>query len=160
MNKHIIFEMKSAHRDDLRVTAYRFGHGDKTACIVGALRGNEIQQLYICSQLIKELKKLEAEGAIVKGHAVTVIPSVNHYSMNIGKRFWPVDNTDVNRMFPGYDKGEVTQRIAAAVFEYVKGYTYGIQFASFYMPGDFAPHVRMMSTGYQNASLANLFGLP
>lgn len=27
------------------------------------------------------------------------------------------------------------------------------------MPGDFIPHVRMMETGYQSASLANLFGL-
>lgn len=45
------------------------------------------------------------------------------------------------------------------LFEKVKGYSYGIQFASFYMPGDFIPHVRMMETGYQNASLANLFGL-
>ena len=160
MTEHIFFEMKSAHRDDLRIKAYRFGRGEKTVCIMGALRGNEVQQLYICARLIKELKKLEAEGAIMPNNSIAVIPSVNHYSMNIGKRFWSADNTDINRMFPGYDKGEVTQRIAAAVFEHIKGYTYGIQFASFYMPGDFVPHVRMMSTGYQNSSLANLFGLP
>ena len=28
-------------------------------------------------------------------------------------RNWPFDGTDVNRMFPGYDAGETTQRIAA-----------------------------------------------
>jgi len=28
------------------------------------------------------------------------------------------------------------------------------------MSGEFVPHVRMMKTGYQNTSLANLFGLP
>ena len=28
------------------------------------------------------------------------------------------------------------------------------------MTGEFIPHVRMMETGYQNTSLANLFGLP
>ena len=27
------------------------------------------------------------------------------------------------------------------------------------MPGDFIPHVKMMDTGFQSASLANLFGL-
>ena len=85
-----------------------------------------------------------------------VIPSVNHYSMNVGKRFWPSDNTDINRMFQGYNLGETTQRIAAGLFEAVKGYEYGIQLASFYIPGDFVAHVRMMDTGYQNASLANL----
>ena len=31
---------------------------------------------------------------------------------------------------------------------------------SFYLPGDFVPHVRIMNTGYQTASLGNLFGLP
>ena len=80
--------------------------------------------------------------------------------MNIGKRFWATDNTDINRMFPGYHAGETTQRIADGVFRAIQGYNYGIQFTSFYLPGDFVPHVRMMDTGYQNASLANLFGLP
>ena len=63
-------------------------------------------------------------------------------------------------MFPGYDQGETTQRIADGVFRTVKDYDYGIQFASFYMPGDFIPHVHMMDTGRQNTSLAGLFGLP
>lgn len=160
MNKHIFFEMESAHRDTLRLTSYSFGEGEKSVCVVGNLRGNEVQQLYICSRLVSELKKLEEDGAINEAHSITVIPSVNNFSMNIGKRFWAADNTDINRMFPGYDKGEVTQRIAAALFEYVKGYTFGIQFASLYMPGDLVPHVRMMNTGYQNSSFANLFGLP
>lgn len=150
---------EQSYRDELRVTGYRFGSGEKAACIVGAIRGNEIQQLYVCSQLIKALKELEERKAIVSNHEILGIPSVNQYSMNIEKRFWAVDNTDINRMFPGYDLGETTQRIAAGVFEKAKGYSYGIQFASFYMPGDFVPHVRMMETGYQNASLANLFGL-
>lgn len=80
--------------------------------------------------------------------------------MNVGSRFWAMDHTDINRMFPGYADGETTQRIAAALFDTVKEYQYGIQFASFYMPGDFVPHVRMMETGCHTASLANLFGLP
>ena len=28
------------------------------------------------------------------------------------------------------------------------------------LPGDFVPHVRIMNTGCQTASLGNLFGLP
>lgn len=159
MKKEIIYSLKSLYRDELRITGYKFGKGSKSACIIGAIRGNEIQQLYVCSQLIKELKKLEQRGAIVKDNEILVIPSVNHYSMNIGKRFWTADNTDINRLFPGDIEGDTTQRIAAGVFEQVQGYSYGIQFASFYMPGDFIPHVKMMETGYQSASLANLFGL-
>ncbi|SHJ97693.1 M14 family metallopeptidase [Hespellia stercorisuis] len=160
MLKENIFSLKSPYREDLRVTGYRFGGGEKSACIVGAVRGNEVQQLYICSQLIRRLTELEERGAIATNHEILVIPSVGHHSMNIGKRFWAVDNTDINRMFPGYAQGETTQRIADGVFRHVKDYEYGIQFASFYMPGDFVPHVRMMETGVQSTSLANLFGLP
>lgn len=80
--------------------------------------------------------------------------------MNVSKRFWAMDGTDINRLFPGYDKGENTQRIAAAVFEYIKDFEYGMQMASFYMPGDFVPHVRMLKTGYEDVDTAQLFGMP
>lgn len=160
MKKECIFSLENSYRDNLNVYGYRFGKGEKAACIVGSMRGDEVQQLYICSQIVKALKHLEERGAIVGSNEILVIPSVNHSSMNIGKRFWATDNTDINRMFPGYGAGETTQRIADGVFQAIQGYTYGIQFPSFYIQGDFVPHVRMMETGFQNPSLANLFGLP
>lgn len=116
MNKKIIYEMKGLYRDNFRVTGYEYGDGEESVCIVGNSRGNEVQQLYCCSQLVKKFKQLEAEGRIADGHKILIIPSINPYSMNIQKRFWPTDNTDINRMFPGYDLGETTQRIADAVF--------------------------------------------
>lgn len=160
MRKEILYSLKAPYRDDLKITGYRFGYGEKAACIVGALRGNEVQQLYVCSLLVQKLKELEAHGHITQNNEILIIPSVNHYAMNIGKRFWAVDNTDINRKFPGISDGGTTERIAAGVFECIKGYSYGIQFASFYMPGEFIPHVRMMETEHSSASLANLFGLP
>ncbi len=160
MKKKIIYEIKALYRDNFRVTGYEFGSGKKSVCVVGSIRGNEIQQLYTCSQLVKRLKKLEEDGKLVKGHKILVIPSINPYSMNIKKRFWSTDNTDINRMFPGYSLGETTQRIAAGVFEVIKDYQYGMQFASFYMPGNFTPHIRMMKAGYENVELAREFGMP
>jgi predicted deacylase len=85
---------------------------------------------------------------------------VNTFSMNLGKRFWAVDNSDINRMFPGYDKGETTQRIAAGLFSSLEGYEHGIQFASFWMPGNFVPHIRIMDAGYHDEDCADSFGLP
>lgn len=160
MRKEVIYSMKGPFRDELRVMGYKFGQGEKAACIVGAIRGNEVQQLYICSQLIKALKELESKGAINGDNEIMVIPTINQYSINIGKRFWPGDESDINRMFPGNPYGETTERVAAGIFEKTRGYSYGIQFASFYRPGDFIPHIRMMETGYQSPSLANLFGMP
>ncbi len=159
MNKKIIYEIKGMYRDDFRITGYEFGEGEKSVCIIGNSRGNEVQQTYCCSQLVKKMKQLEEEGRIKKGHKILIIPSINPYSMNIQKRFWPTDNTDINRMFPGYDLGETTQRIADGVFSEIKDYEYGIQFTSFYMPGDFVPHVRYMKEGYTTEDDAQKFGM-
>lgn len=160
MKKETIFSLSSLYRDDFRVTGYRFGCGEKSCCIIGSLRGNEIQQLYMCGQLVKALAELEKKGDIAHDREILVIPSINNYAANIKKNFWCLDNTDINRMFPGDADGETTQRIAAGVFGKISGYQYGVQFASFYMPGEFVPHVRMMKTAKENTSLANLFGLP
>lgn len=160
MEKKIIFETSSLYRDQFRVTGFAFGTGKKSVCIVGNTRGNEVQQMYICSKLVRECKRLEAEGKIVDGKKIMIIPSVNPYSVNCQKRFWPTDNTDINRMFPGYNLGETTQRIAAGVFEEAQQYEYGIQFGSFYMPGRFMPHVRMMQTGFEDVEMAKMFGMP
>lgn len=160
MRKKTIYEIKGLYRDNFRVTGYEFGKGKKSVCIVGTMRGNEVQQLYCCSLLVKKMKQLEAEGRIAPGHKILVIPSCNPYSLNIQKRFWPIDNTDINRMFPGYDLGETTQRIANGVFQEIMDYQYGIQFTSFYMPGEFMPHVRMMDEGYSTIETALKFELP
>ncbi len=160
MNKRLIYELKGIYRDTFRVTGYEFGAGEKSVCIVGSSRGNEVQQIYCCSQLVKKMKQLEEEGRISEGHKILIIPSINPYSMNIQKRFWSTDNTDINRMFPGYNMGETTQRIADGVFREISEYRFGIQFTSFYMPGDFVPHVRLMDEGFSNPETAKQFGLP
>lgn len=160
MRIETIFQMKSPYRDDFRIDGYWFGSGEKTVAIVGAMRGDEIQQQYICARIVEALKEAELRGKIADGKSILVIPSCNPFSMNVSKRFWAMDGTDINRMFPGYDKGETTQRIAAAVFEYIKDFEYGMQMASFYMPGDFVPHVRMLKTGYEDIETAQLFGMP
>ena len=160
MRKRVIYQMDGLYRDDFRITGYEFGEGENAVCIVGSSRGNEVQQIYCCAKLVKKFRQLEAEGRIKEGHKILIIPSMNPYSMNIKKRFWPTDNTDINRMFPGYDLGETTQRIADGVFREISEYRYGIQFTSFYMPGDFVPHVRLMEEGYSKTELAEQFGLP
>lgn len=160
MRKRVIYEMVGLYRDNFQIIGYEFGEGEKSVCIVGNSRGNEVQQIYCCSKLVKKMRQLEAEGRILEDHKILVIPSLNPYSMNIKKRFWPTDNTDINRMFPGYDLGETTQRIADGVFREIEDYQFGIQFTSFYMPGNFVPHIRLMDEGYSRIETAMQFGLP
>lgn len=159
MKKEVLYSLKSPYREPLDVIGFRFGSGKKSLALVGAMRGNEIQQMYVCSQVVQALKKLEQRGEIAPDHEILVVPCVNYYSMNIGKRFWTMDNTDINRMFPGYDLGETTQRIADGVFTQLQGYEYGIQLASFYQEGNFLPHVKMMDTGIFSPDLMKLFGM-
>ncbi len=160
MKESIILRTANIYRDDFRLRAFTFGEGEKALCIVGSSRGNEYQQIFMCSRVLQRLKRLEAEDRFEENRQVMVIPSINPASMNIGKRFWSIDNTDINRMFPGYALGETTQRIAAAVFEVVNKYPIGIQFTSFYMPGEFQPYVQMIHTGYESPEKARAFGLP
>ena len=160
MKEEVIFSLDTPYRESCRIRAFSFGSGHKTCAVVAGIRGNEVQQMYVASLLVNKLRRLEEENGFLRDHQVLVIPCANPFSMNVNSRFWPMDQTDINRMFPGYDKGETTQRIADSIFQVVRKYEYGIHLASFYLPGDFIPHVRIMNTGYENAGLGNLFGLP
>lgn len=160
MRKEILYEMSSPYRDNFRIQGFKFGEGEKCVAIVGPMRGDEIQQQYVCSQLVKELMEIEADGKLNCGKSILVIPTCNPFSMNVNHRFWSMDSTDINRMFPGYNLGETTQRIADAIFTQIKDYEFGMQLASFYIPGDFVPHVRMLQTGFEDREDAKLFGFP
>lgn len=159
MKQEILYSLKSPYRQPLDVIGFRFGSGRSTLAVVGATRGNEVQQMYVCGKLVKKMKKLEGEGKIISDNEILIVPCINYYSMNIGKRFWTMDNTDINRMFPGYSLGETTQRIADGVFTKLQGFEYGIQLASFYQKGKFISHVKMMDTGFCDKNLMKRFGL-
>lgn len=53
MRKEIIYTMNTAYRGEYSIKGFSFGTGEKAACIMGAMRGNEFQQLYICSSCLK-----------------------------------------------------------------------------------------------------------
>lgn len=164
MNKVLLFEIPALYREPMRVYGYLFGadsldNCEKCIAIVGGMRGNEYTQIYEASQLVSQLMRLEVQRRITNGKAILVIPTVNPSSVNAEKRFWPTDNTDINRMFPGYDKGETTQRIAAALFDVLDGFEYGIHLTSHYISGNFVPHVSIQDTGRDYTELAKSFGL-
>ena len=160
MKKDVILTLPSYFRDDMNIMGYRFGKGEKTCVVLGALRGDEVQQLYVCAQLVAALREVERDGGIQPGMSVMVVPTAVGLSMNAGTRGWAPENMDLNRRFPGNPDGATTERIASALFDRLKAYKYGVQLTSFYQPGSFVPHVRMMQTGRENPGLACEFGLP
>lgn len=66
----------------------------------------------MCSNLIKTLKLLEERRCLDENLGIMIVPSVNPYSLNTSTRFWATDNTDINRMFPGYENVEVAKEFA------------------------------------------------
>ena len=128
----------------------------KRLCVVTGIHGDELEGQYVAFLLNQELQRHPEYLRCI----VDIYPAMNPLGINTIERGVPLLDLDMNRIFPGYMQGETTQRIAGALFDAVKGYRYGIHFASFYLPGDFVPHVRIMDTGYQTSSLGNLFGLP
>jgi hypothetical protein len=129
MKKECISSLQEGDDAEPDVYGYRFGSGDKAACIIGDFSGG-IQQRYICSQIIKELKELEEKGAIVSRNEILVIPSLN------------------------------PNCVKDPSFTHLKEYPFIIRFPDSELDGDFVPHVCLEDTGFQNISLANLFGLP
>ena len=175
MLERTIAEFPIPYRDPFSIQAFSFGVDaagnaleacddvasfEPAACLIAGLRGDEVQQTFICSQLVARMRELEAAGAIAPGRMITLIPCANPASMGISWRFWPGDKTDINRMFPGYALGETTQRIAAALFEYAKDYRYGIHYGSFYLKGNFLPHVRVVHGPGESTNNGADFGLP
>lgn len=175
MLEQVIAEFPVPYRDPLRIHAFSFGIDEqgRALCseegiegfepaifLVAGLRGDEVQQTFVCAQMVARLSELEASGALARGRMITVVPCANPTSMGISWRFWPGDKTDINRMFPGYSQGETTQRIADAVFEHAKAYRYGVHFGSFYLQGDFLPHVRVVHGPGESTNNGADFGLP
>lgn len=101
MKKDILFTLPSYFRDDMSIMAYRFGKGEKTCAVVGALRGDEVQQLYVCARLVSFLREVEKEDGIQPGKSVMIVPTAIGASMNEGSRLWEPENMDINRRFPG-----------------------------------------------------------
>ncbi len=159
MEKIEILRIESLSRAPLVVEGYLFkGTNPKSPkiAIIGAMEGESILPLYCASTMVDFFKnKIEKEK--IKGD-VLIIPSINHYALNVGKRFWPLDNTDLNMMFPGYELGETTQRIAKKVFDAINGYDYGIILERRPDPATCLPYIKLYKSGYEDLLSAKKFG--
>ena len=175
MIEDIVFALEMPYRDPLEMRAFSFGIDasgrllgrgaslsslSRSLFLVAGLRGDEVQQTLVLAMLIDRLRRMEQDKSLLPGNLITVVSCANPASMGIGRRFWPGDKTDINRMFPGDREGETTERIAAALLDASDGYRYGVHLSSFYLEGDFLPHVRVMHGPGNDSNHGADFGLP
>lgn len=160
MQKIEILTLKSLSRAPMVVEGYLFEGRDPEApsvAVVGAMEGATILPLYAAARLVDFLRNRVEEKKVLGN--VLVVPSVNHYALNINERFWPLDKTDINMMFPGYGQGETTQRIAHKLFEALQGYDYGIILETRSDLSTCLPYVKLFKTGYEDIESARTLGL-
>lgn len=158
MKKIEILRIDSLNRSPLIVEGYFFKGSNPNApsiAIVGAMEGETILPLYTASKLVDFLKNSSQEQILGD---ILVIPSINHYALNINERFWPLDKTDLNMMFPGYDQGETTQRIAKRLFDSLQGYTHGIILKTREGVSSCIPYIKLFQSGYEDIESAKMFG--
>ena len=159
-----LLHMTAPLREDFSIPYHDFGPASQPAklALVAGLHGNELNGIFVLSRLAECLQRM-TDGR-QPGQALTariiVVPAVNVLGVNTRSRRWPFDKTDINRMFPGYDRGETTQRIADAVFQLTQNAYYRVDLHS--SNGDFeeVPQVRLYEPSEDERATALLFGLP
>src|SRR5271169_4329272 len=159
-----LLKMTAPLREDFAIPYHDFGppgEAPKLALVAG-LHGNELNGIFVLSRLAECLRRI-ADGS-QPGQALTariiLVPAVNVLGVNTRSRRWPFDKTDINRMFPGYDLGETTQRIASAVFRMTRAAHYRVDVHSSNADFEEVPQVRLYEPSEDERASAMLFGLP
>ncbi len=160
MKKIEILRITSLNRAPLVVEGYLFEGTNPDApsvAVIGAMEGKTILPLYTASKLVDFLKNTLIDSENILGN-ILIIPSINHYALNINERFWPLDKTDINMMFPGYGEGETTQRIAKRLFDAISSYTHGVILETREDLATCIPYIKLFKSGYEDIKNAKKFG--
>jgi predicted deacylase len=83
----------------------------KTLYIQAVSDGDELNGLGVVQRLVPQIDPADIAGEI---HVVGI---VNHYAFQIAEHRNPIDDTKLNRAYPGDANGTASERIAAATFE-------------------------------------------
>jgi uncharacterized protein len=128
--------------------------------LVGGIHGNELNSIFVVARLAAFLKEtLRGRGSRMR-ERVILIPGVNILGLHTLQRLWPFDKTDINRMFPGYDAGETTQRIADAVFKRTAPARQRIDIHASNLEFEEVPQVRLYGSSAKERDSARRLGLP
>jgi predicted deacylase len=86
----------------------------KTLYIQAVSDGDELNGLGVIRRLVPQLDPEEIAGELL------IIGIVNHYGFQVAEHRNPIDDTKLNRTYPGNEDGTASERIAAATFGAVR----------------------------------------
>jgi len=163
MKPRSLLDMTAPCREDFEIPFHEIGDPAKplSLALVAGIHGNELNGVFILSRLADYLHGVAAQRypGVKLHHRVLIVPAVNVLGLNLRMRLWPFDKTDINRMFPGFDLGETTQRIAAAVLKATREAFYRIDFHSSNLEIEEMPHLRIYDASEGERARAESFGL-
>lgn len=87
------------------ITVVRNGEGP-TALLTGGNHGDEYEGPIALFDLATALPADRIKGCVI------IVPAMNYPAFRAGRRTSPIDNGNMNRMFPGRPDGSVTEKIA------------------------------------------------
>jgi predicted deacylase len=162
--ERVLLQMTAPSREDFEVPYHDIGPQDEAprVALVAGVHGNELNGVFVLARLASFLRKVAEgarPGATLLGR-VLVVPAVNVLGLNTRARTWPFDGSDVNRMFPGYDRGETTQRIAAALLELTAPARWRLDIHSSNVDFEELPQVRPYDPSDEDRESARGLGLP
>lgn len=117
-----VFSIGLAAGEKLTVKKNRLsgtGSGEKKGriAIVSGIHGDELEGQFVCYEVIRRIKeKPECLCGIAD-----VYPALNPMGIAVAERVVPKLEMDMNRMFPGDERGTTMERVAAAVINDLAG---------------------------------------
>ena len=89
-------------------------NGDGPVVVVtGAVHGDEYEGPIVISELMRNIEAHEVAGQLI------LLPTFNAPALKAGRRTSPIDQLNLNRVFPGDDYGLPTQQIARYVTDHL-----------------------------------------
>jgi hypothetical protein len=164
MTARVLVHMTAPTREDFDIPYHELGPkgAPLKLALVGGLHGNELNGVFVLARLANFLQQIaagEREGTALLGR-VRILPAVNVLGLNTRSRLWPFDGSDLNRMFPGYDAGETTQRIAHAVLAATEPAEWRVDIHSSNSDFEELPQVRLYDPSDEERRVARWTGLP
>ena len=89
----------------------------KRIAVVTGIHGDELEGQYVCYELVR---KITANMSYLKG-TVDIYPSINPLGMEAVSRAVPMSGLDMNRVFPGSERGTVAENVAAKLVADIRG---------------------------------------
>jgi len=117
-----ILTLALPYRERLHLQRTRIcGSAGPRVAVVAGIHGDELEGLYVCHRLAHILDQVEQQQPGVLQGTVELYPMVNPLGLDTLEHLMPSHAEDIDRSFPGHPEGMMPQRVAAAVYEALRG---------------------------------------